>query len=101
MGNKILALFLVLLSSLAGHAVEETPNSIQARRIFDTAYNQVFGEQGSKLHYDVNIIGLYKTNGTIWLKGKKQKESGLFFHVRILKGRSPSLRTERRALSSY
>jgi hypothetical protein len=73
MGNKILALFLVLLSSLAGHADEETPNSIQARRIFDTAYNQVFGEQGSKLHYDVNIIGLYKTNGTIWLKGKKQK----------------------------
>jgi hypothetical protein len=33
----------------------------------------VFGEQGATLHYDVNIIGLYRTNGTIWYKGKKSK----------------------------
>ena len=25
------------------------------------------------MHYDVNIIGLYKTSGTIWYKGKKSK----------------------------
>ena len=33
----------------------------------------MFGEQGATLHYDVNIIGIYKTNGTIWYKGKKSK----------------------------
>ena len=52
---------------------DETPNERQARRIFNQAYEQVFGEQGSTLSYDVNIIGIYKTHGTIWLKGKKQK----------------------------
>ena len=33
----------------------------------------MFGDQGATLHYDVNIIGIYKTSGTIWYKGKKQK----------------------------
>jgi hypothetical protein len=50
-----------------------TANERQARRIFNQAYQQVFGEQGAKLHYDVNIIGIYKTSGTIWFKGKKKK----------------------------
>lgn len=52
---------------------DETPNEQQARRIFDKSYSLVFGEQGATLHYDVNIIGIYKTNGTISFKGKKQK----------------------------
>jgi len=51
---------------------DETPNEKQARRIFDDAYNLVLGEQGSTLSYDVNIIGIYKTKGTITFKGKKQ-----------------------------
>ncbi len=52
---------------------QDTPNSRQARRVFNQAYNQVFGPDGSTLHYDVNIIGIYKTNGTIWIKEKKSK----------------------------
>ena len=60
-------LWLVFCSVFA----QETANSRQARRIFNQAYEQVFGPEGSTLHYDVNIIGIYKTNGTIWLKGKK------------------------------
>lgn len=72
MGRKIvLLIILVLQTALAG--AQQTANEKQARRIFNQAYDQVFGEQGSTLHYDVNIIGVYKTNGTIWLKGKKQK----------------------------
>jgi hypothetical protein len=51
----------------------ETPNARQARRIFNSAYQQVFGDQGATLRYDVNIIGIYKTHGTIWYKGKKSK----------------------------
>ena len=56
------------------HAQEkETPNAQQARRVFNETYDMVFGEQGSQLHYKVNIIGIYKTEGTIWTKGKKSK----------------------------
>ena len=64
---------LMLLTMLCSVHAEETPNSRQARRIFNQAYQQVFGEQGATLHYDVNITGLYKTSGTIWYKGKKSK----------------------------
>ena len=66
-------LFMLLLTVLCSVQAEDTPNSRQARRIFNSAYQQVFGEQGATLHYDVNIIGIYKTNGTIWYKGKKSK----------------------------
>lgn len=63
---------LVVLTTLTA-AAQETPNAQQARRIFEKAYNLVFGPQGATLHYDVNIIGIYKTQGTIWYKDKKQK----------------------------
>lgn len=63
-------LFLTVLCSVQA---DETPNSRQARRIFNAAYQQVFGEEGASLHYDVNISGIYRTNGTIWYKGKKSK----------------------------
>lgn len=73
MRNKIVLMVLMLLAVLCSVHAEETPNSRQARRIFNQAYQQVFGEQGATLHYDVNITGIYKTNGTIWYKGKKSK----------------------------
>ncbi len=72
MGKRIVLLVLMTLQILVAGA-EETANEKQARRIFNQAYQSVFGNQGSTLHYDINIIGLYKTSGTIWLKGKKQK----------------------------
>jgi hypothetical protein len=52
---------------------QETPNAQQARRLFNETYKMVYGPQGSTLHYSVNIIGIYKTEGTIWTKGKKSK----------------------------
>lgn len=70
---KIIFLLMLMLSTLCNAQAEDTPNAIQARRIFNIAYQQVFGEQGATLHYDVNIIGIYKTNGTIWYKGKQSK----------------------------
>lgn len=63
----------MLIITLCSMQAQETANSRQARRIFNSAYQQVFGEQGATLHYDVNITGLYKTRGTIWYKGKKTK----------------------------
>jgi len=73
MRNKILLVVVMLLSALISVQAEDNPNARQARRIFNQAYQQVFGEQGATLRYDVNIIGIYKTYGTIWYKGKKSK----------------------------
>ncbi|MBQ8948719.1 MAG: hypothetical protein IJV25_01465 [Prevotella sp.] len=70
---RIVLVLMALLTALCSVQAEETPNARQARRIFNNAYQQVFGEQGATLHYDVNIIGIYKTDGTIWYKGKKSK----------------------------
>ena len=66
-------MFMSLVMVVCSVQAEDTPNSRQARRIFNSAYQKVFGEQGATLYYDVNIIGIYKTNGTIWYKGKKSK----------------------------
>lgn len=72
MGRKIVLLVIVVLQTLVLGA-QETANERQARRIFNQAYQQVFGDQGASLHYDVNIVGVYKTKGDITFKGKKQK----------------------------
>ncbi len=72
MARRIVLVLAVVIATLAADA-QETPNAQQARRVFEKAYNKVFGPQGATLHYDVNIIGIYKTQGTIWYKGKKQK----------------------------
>lgn len=72
MGRKIVLLMVAMLHTVLVGA-QQTANEKQARRIFNQAYKQVFGEQGSTLHYDINIVGIYKTSGTIWIKGKKQK----------------------------
>ena len=73
MRKRFVLIFMSFLMVLCSVQAEDTPNSRQARRIFNSAYQQVFGEQGATLHYDVNITGIYKTNGTIWYKGKKSK----------------------------
>ena len=73
MRKRIIFAFIILFSALCGLQAHESANSRQARRIFNNAYQQVFGEEGATLHYDVNITGIYKTHGTIWYKGKKSK----------------------------
>ena len=64
---------MLLFSALNSVVAGDTPNERQAKRIFNQAYQQVFGEQGATLRYDVNITGVYKTYGQIWYKGKKSK----------------------------
>ena len=73
MRNKIIIVVLSLFSVLVSIQAQETPNERQAKRIFNQAYQQVFGEQGATLRYDVNITGIYKTWGNIWYKGKKSR----------------------------
>ena len=66
-------LFLLFFLASVGCVGQTTANERQARQMFNQVYEMVFGPQGSTLHYSVNIIGIYKTEGTIWYKGKKSK----------------------------
>ena len=72
--KRFFLMCLVLLGMVVAQA-QTTAQQNEARKTFDKVYNMVFGPQGSTLRYDVNIIGLYKTHGTIWYKGKKQRFS--------------------------
>jgi hypothetical protein len=73
MRKGIILAVIMLIGTFCSVQAQDNANSRQARRIFNNAYQQVFGEQGATLHYDVNITGIYKTRGTIWYKGKKSK----------------------------
>lgn len=68
----IFILSLFLIPGIKANTKDST-NEQQARQIFNKTYQMVFGPQGSTLHYDVNIIGIYKTNGNIAYKGKKMR----------------------------
>ena len=72
--KRFILIFSILCAVLSIQAQEhETPNAQQARRMFMNIYNKVYGDEGATLHYKVNIIGIYKTEGTIWMKQKKSK----------------------------
>lgn len=62
---------LFLLLSFAPIQAQESSNSRQARSMFNKAYAKVFKSKGCSLRYDVNLLGIYKTNGQIWLKGER------------------------------
>lgn len=63
--------FLLLAVALPSYAKTDAQNAREAKVLFDKVYNLVFGPSGSSLQYDVNIIGIYKTQGTIIYKGEK------------------------------
>lgn len=73
MKQKATLLAIALLMVWATATAANTQNARQARQIFDHTFQLVFGAQGCSLHYDVNLVGVYKTNGSIWYKGKKSK----------------------------
>ena len=56
-----------------GLSAQEKSTSLQARQVFDEVYQKVFGPQGAALSYKVDIVGIYKTEGRIWYKGKKSR----------------------------
>lgn len=74
MKHCILSLLLALAAIVPQQAAasHKTNNARQARQLFNEVYNKVFGPDGSTLSYSVNIIGLYKTAGTITLRGTKK-----------------------------
>ena len=73
--RRIIFFLLSVLCLMPAGAAKKTSNSVEARKVFDKVYNMVYGPQGCSLHYDVNIISLYKTSGNISFKEKKQRFS--------------------------
>lgn len=63
---------LCLVAGLSAYG-QRTFTAEEARQLFEEKYQMVFGDEGCTLHYAVNIIGLYKTEGTIWFKQDKSK----------------------------
>jgi hypothetical protein len=41
--------------------------------MFLDTYHRAFSDEGATMHYKVNIASLYKTEGTVWYKGKKSR----------------------------
>ena len=70
--KKLLLLCICLLLGLSAVA-QRTFTPEEARQLFEEKYQMVFGDEGCSLHYAVNIIGLYKTEGTIWFKQGNSK----------------------------
>lgn len=68
-----LILGLLLMLSFLGIQAQENANSRQARKMFEEVLYKITGPQGSTMHYNVNIASIYKTEGTIWYKGKKSR----------------------------
>ena len=69
----LLYLMLMLSPAMTMAATSGTDDDREARQLFEKAYNQVFGPEGCTLSYDVNLVGLYKSTGTIWYKGQKNR----------------------------
>lgn len=75
---------LMLLSSLmavAAPPVSKATNEKQARALFNEVYKKVFGPEGCSLSYSINIIGIYKTAGTVAMRGKKLHYTEKRYHA--------------------
>ena len=70
--KRLFFLFLIILSTVSASA-QETANSRQAKRVFNTAWNHIYGKEGVRFHYKIDILHLYKEEGTSWNKGDKAK----------------------------
>ena len=73
MMKKLLVVMLLALMAVLSAFGQQTFTAEEARSLFMEKYQMVFGNEGSTLHYVVNIIGIYKTEGTIWYKQGKSK----------------------------
>jgi len=68
-----LGMFVLCLTLALQVNAQQIFTAAEARKLFDEKYEMVFGKEGSSLHYAVNIIGIFKTEGTIWYKGAMSK----------------------------
>lgn len=67
----VMALLAACCNIMTATAAKPKSNAQQARQLFNEVYKKVFGPDGCTLGYSINIIGIYKTAGTITMRGKK------------------------------
>ena len=70
---RVVVILITYHLSLITALSQESANARQAKRIFTTAWNHIYGPEGAQFHYKINILGLYKEEGTSWNKGDKAK----------------------------
>ena len=70
--KRLLFLFLIILLTVTASA-QDNANARQAKRVFNTAWNHIYGKEGVRFHYKIDILHLYKEEGTSWNKGDKAK----------------------------
>ena len=70
--KRLLFLFLIILLTVTASA-QDNANTRQAKRVFNTAWNHIYGKEGVRFHYKIDILHLYKEEGTSWNKGDKAK----------------------------
>ena len=68
----VVILFTYHLSLITAYS-QETPNERQAKRIFKTAYNHFYGKEGVSFSYKIDLLHIYKEEGTATYKGSKSK----------------------------
>lgn len=66
---RVIAILFTLHCSLFTASAQDTPNARQAKRVFTTAWNNIYGPEGVTFSYKINILGLYKEEGRSWNKG--------------------------------
>ena len=74
----VLLMACLILGCCCAMAQRKTPaqkaaNAKKAKELFESTYQKVYGTEGSRLTYSVNIIGVFKTMGTIYYKNGKER----------------------------
>lgn len=80
-GWLLAAILFISLGAQAGTQAKKTSNAQQARQLFNEVYKKVFGPQGCTLSYAINIIGIYKTQGTVTMRQKKLHYTEKRYHA--------------------
>ena len=70
---RVIAILFTIHCSLFTAMAQDTPNARQAKRVFTTAWDHFFGPKGVTFHYKIDILHLYKEEGTSWNKGDMAK----------------------------
>lgn len=69
--KRSITLTICCLLCLLTATAQDTPNARQARRIFQTAYDHFFGQNGVRFSYKLDLLRIYKEEGTACYKGNK------------------------------
>ena len=70
---RFLMILFAIHCSLFTAMAQDTPNARQAKRIFNTAWNRIYGDEGVRFHYKIDILHLYKEEGISCNKGDKER----------------------------